>query len=215
MAQRFSGRARQTSEFYPTPPWVTRALLDHMPDDLDRRTIWEPACGAGDMVKAMRQAGRLVIASDLEPQDCFEAPAIDFHDFAAASAVDGYRDIVTNPPYGIQGKAAEEFIKVALKLTERRAGRVAMLLKPDFDSGLSRTALFRDCPAWSKRVVLLGRILWFEPVPDPVTGKISGPSENHCWFIWDWEHEGPATVAYATGADYGAKEWKGKTHERA
>lgn len=223
MAQRFSGRERRPAEFYPTPEWVTLTLLDHFPDAHRKRLIWEPACGDGDMAIAMRKAGRSVVATDIRAPGCFrDAAPLDFltcgkmYDGPPVPA-DAYldrgkppRDIVTNPPYGIQGRVAEEFIKVALAIAERRRGRVAMLLKVDFDSGKSRAPMFRDCPAWSRKVVLLTRILWFEPVPDPVTGKTSGPSENHAWYIWDWEHEGPATVAYDDGARYGAKEWKGK-----
>ncbi len=217
MAQRFSGRERQNAEWYPTPPWATRVLLDHFPDGpgllglAERRIIWEPACGAGDMVTTMRAAGRLTMASDRTPQACFdEAPAVDFLDLAISEHVDGYRDIATNPPYGIQGRAAEEFIKVALRLTKHRRGRVAMLLKMDFDSGRSRSPFFRDCPAWAKKVVLLQRLLWFPPVPDPKTGKKHGPSENHAWFIWDWSHSGAPSIVYDDGLRHGSKEWKGK-----
>ncbi len=222
MAQRFSGRVRRSAEFYPTPPWVTLTLLDWLPDAAIPRTIWEPACGDGDMVVAMRKAGRIVVASDLRAPGSALPHAGTAAKFMDASPLDfltcgktfsgpfgrAIDDIVTNPPYGIQGRAAEEFIKVALSITEQRRGRVAMLLKADFDSGKSRTPLFRDCPAWSRKVVLLTRILWFEAAPN-AKGQRFGPSENHAWYIWDWEHSGPATVVYDDGLRYGAKEWKG------
>jgi hypothetical protein len=67
---------------------------------------------------------------------------------------------------------------------------VAMLLKPDFDSGIGRVHLFRDCPAWSKKIVLLKRIVWFE------TEGGNGPSENHAWYLWSHKHSGPAQIAY-------------------
>jgi len=52
--------------------------------------------------------------------------------------------IVTN----LQGKLAERFIERALDLTRPNQGAVAMLLKADFDSGLTRRRFFVDCPAW-------------------------------------------------------------------
>lgn len=46
-------KARKASDLYPTPPEVTVALMRFL--KLPRSTqIWEPACGQGDMVEALR-----------------------------------------------------------------------------------------------------------------------------------------------------------------
>ena len=101
------------------------------------------------------------------------------------------RGICTNPPYSL----AAEFCRHALALIKPVNGFVAMLLRVDFDSAKTRSDLFADCPAWSKKIVLTKRIVWFV---DPETGKPkASPSENHCWMIWSWDHVGPATIAYA------------------
>jgi hypothetical protein len=51
-------------DFYPTPPWVIAALAEHV--DLRGLTVWEPACGDGRMVEALRQQGcARVYASDI------------------------------------------------------------------------------------------------------------------------------------------------------
>src|ERR1700728_823481 len=42
-------------DFYPTPDWATRALIDNEPF-VGR--IWEPACGDGTMVKVLRDTGQ-------------------------------------------------------------------------------------------------------------------------------------------------------------
>ena len=68
---------------------------------------------------------------------------------------------------------------------------VAMLLRTDFDHAASRAHLFADCATFAKKVVLTKRIRWFE-------GSKGSPSFNHCWMIWDREHRGPATLAYAS-----------------
>jgi hypothetical protein len=43
---------------------------------------------------------------------------------------------------------------------------------------------------FAKKVVLTKRIRWFED-------SNGSPSFNHCWMIWDRQHRGPPTLAYA------------------
>ncbi len=190
MAQRFSGYERREREHYPTPEWVTLAVAPHFGQPAAGRVLWEPACGEGMMGNAFSKAGFEVVMSDIHPL----TPFAETEDFLKADAVMmeyfGAHDIATNPPYGLAGAMAVAFIEKALALTQATGGRVAMLLKPDFDSAGGRVHLFRDHPAWSKKVVLLKRIVWFE------SGNGNGPSENHCWFIWDWQHSGPAQIFY-------------------
>ena len=93
--------------------------------------------------------------------------------------------IVTNPPYTL----ATEFIDHALNLTRAQLGVVAMLLRCDFDHAKSRRHLFADHKAFSKKVILTKRIQWFED-------STGSPSFNHAWYIWNWKHKGPPTIAY-------------------
>lgn len=212
MAQRFSGYDRRARCHYPTPAWVTEALLPYL--GARRLYLWEPSCGNGEMSAVLGRRHN-VISSDIEwpevgtfwPDD--ERPSEkrvlgagpvhkgDFLDETFQLAKSGFDAIVTNPPYGVQGRTAVQFIERALEVVRPQAGLVAMLLKPDFDSASTRTHLFRDHLAWCKKLVLLKRIVWFEPEPDPVTGRANGPSENHCWYIWSWRHKGPAKIDYA------------------
>jgi hypothetical protein len=64
---------------------------------------------------------------------------------------------------------------------------VAMLLRTDFDHAASRVHLFADCRMFAKKVVLTKRIRWFED-------SKGSPSFNHCWMIWDRQHQGPPTL---------------------
>jgi hypothetical protein len=180
MSQRFSGRARQDRESYPTPAWVTAALVPHLRPYKASR-VWEPAAGDGQMADALRVAGLSVTATDI----------LDGHDFLnGCREPAAYDSIVTNPPYGLGGRVAQQFIERALQFTKPKRGAVAMLLKVDFDSASTRRHLFAGCPAFARKVVLTERIVWFEPA-------IARPSENHSWFVWSWRHRGPPTVAYA------------------
>jgi hypothetical protein len=67
---------------------------------------------------------------------------------------------------------------------------VAMLLRNDFDSAISRQHLFRNCPIFAGKLVLLNRIKWFVGA--------SSPSDNHAWFLWSWKHVESPLFRYAT-----------------
>jgi hypothetical protein len=173
MSQRNSGYVRQRDEAYDTPPWPARALAPFL-RQRGATHLWDPAAGAGNLVGTLREEGfRVAGTTD------------DF--LARSSAQPGVDAIVTNPPFGFGGRLACRFIEHALEL----APIVATLARIDFDSGRTRVHLFRDNPTFAQKVVLLHRIVWFEREGP------AGPSENHCWLIWDRRHRGPPTIAYA------------------
>lgn len=169
MSQRDSGYERKERDCYETPEWVTGALCPHIPGRIT--SIWEPACGSGKMVDALRDRFVLVYGSDIETG----------HDFLKETNNREYDAIVTNPPYAL----AEQFICHACK----NAGFVAMLLRTDYDHAKTRQYLFGKCPTFSKKLVLTQRIRWIE-------GTTGSPSFNHAWFIWDHKHEGQPVLAY-------------------
>ena len=66
--------------------------------------------------------------------------------------------------------------------------RIAMLLRNDFDSAITRQCLFRHEPRFAFKLVLLNRIKWFDGP--------SSPSNNHAWFVWIPDNEDPPTIRY-------------------
>jgi hypothetical protein len=183
MSQRFSEHPRKKRDDYPTPPWVTETVIPHL-KALNVTSIWEPAAGEGGMAAALVGAGFTVTATDL-------SDGINFlYDKTRSQALSRCDAIVTNPPYGVRGNLAEQFIERALDLTRPSQGTVAMLLRVDFDSGLTRRRFFAHCPAWMTKLVLLKRIQWFKSL----NGNTS--SDNHAWYIWSWRHDGPPRLAY-------------------
>lgn len=48
-------------DFYPTPPWASRALLSYEEFTGD---IWECACGDGAMSNVLEETGQTIISSD-------------------------------------------------------------------------------------------------------------------------------------------------------
>ncbi len=171
MSQRDSGYQRKERGLYETPAWVTEALRPHL---RDVQSIWEPAAGNGAMVRVFEGWGlKAIDYTDI----------VDGHDFLA----EGPRPIeaiITNPPYN----QAQEFIEHALKIMKPR-GCVAMLLRTDFDHAKTRQHLFGNCAQFEKKLVLTKRIKWF-------ADSTGSPSFNHAWYIWDWHHKGPPTLAY-------------------
>lgn len=94
---------RRESDFYPTPPEVTVALLDflRLPENT---VIWEPAAGEGDMAGVLQTYFETVYTTDI----------LDGTDFLKSS-IDAADWIITNPPFA----RAEEFIRKAASLGNR------------------------------------------------------------------------------------------------
>jgi hypothetical protein len=65
-----SSRIQPTKDldFSPTPPWATRALMEHVMPALgvrDFHSAWESACGKGHMAEPLREYFGDVIATDI------------------------------------------------------------------------------------------------------------------------------------------------------
>jgi hypothetical protein len=164
MSQRISGYARRADDLYETPSWVTSALRPHMQNGKRSVLIWEPACGNGAIADVLKTwVGCGVHATD-------RSMGLDFLKLDT-----GICDwVITNPPYD----QAEAFIDKALDAVAHCNGRVAMLLRVDFDSAKTRQRLFGRNPFFAKKLVLTSRIRW-------IPGTSGSPSFNHAWYIWD------------------------------
>jgi hypothetical protein len=176
MSQRPSGYQRKEFDRYQTPALVTNVLVPHI-SNIAWRHIWEPAAGEGQMVRELAKHCPNVHSSDIET-------GIDFLRQGNALATDA---IITNPPYAL----ARQFIEHALALTKPTTGIVAMLLRTDYDHAATRQHLFSGCYAFARKIVLTKRIVWFD-------GPGAAPSFNHAWYLWDWLHDGPPELAYAS-----------------
>ena len=170
------GYTRRELDFYPTPEWVTEAVIPflkkHVSDDLP---VWECAAGNGKMADVLKQHFANVTCSDIEDygyEGC-KTP-VDFLEFPGSLRQRTL--IITNPPYG---DLAEQFIRKALKLTKRENGVVAMLLRHEYNSSKGRVDLFNQ-PPFARNVVLTTRPRW---IPD----STGAPRHNYDWFIWDWK----------------------------
>ena len=116
---------RQVHDFYPTYPAATRALLRN---ERFLGPVWEPACGAGDISRVLKQEGFSVNSTDLYDYGYGSSG----HDFLTYSGPRFQGNIITNPPF----KHAQEFIEQALRSC---TGKVAMFLRLAFLKGVGRS----------------------------------------------------------------------------
>ena len=149
---------RHQSDFYPTPPEATEAILRFL--SLPEGTvIWEPACGECDMVNVMQSFGYSVIATDISlGQDFLEMPLPDC-DW-----------IITNPPFSL----ADKFIE---RCAEHKKP-FALLLKSQYWHAKSRYALFERIPP---SFVLP---LTWRPNFAFKTNKDGSPLMDVMWCVW-------------------------------
>lgn len=179
------GYERAALDHYPTPAWVTSAVIPALVRMRpDQTRLWEPACGDGAMTKVLTANGYDVISTDLELYGFEGTLKLDFL-APHRTGMHSTRSIVTNPPYG---PLAEQFIRQALKVTEKHKLLVAMILRHEYDCASGRNDLFEH-PAFAHQVVLTKRPRW---IPD----STGAPRHNYSWFIWDWRNESAPTKSY-------------------
>ncbi len=107
MAQR--REAKDSLDDFPTPPWATRALFEHIVvQHLNGSTCLEPTCGAGHMAGALQERFGHVHASGVHPYGYGEV-----RDFVENRCPDrSYDWVIINPPF----KLAEELVKQSLEV---------------------------------------------------------------------------------------------------
>lgn len=162
-------------DYFPTPPWATRAacefLAAELDEDLSWQTVWEPACGEGFMSRPLGDYFERTVATDVHRY----TPDHGICDFLQEGPPYVHAEwIFTNPPF----KAAQRFIELARHRAKRG---VVMFVRGSFTEGDERYhALFRPeirpsyVVTYVERVVLLkGRVIR-EGAPDPFN------LDDHC-----------------------------------
>lgn len=125
-----SKHGRQESDYYPTPPDATIALLHHL--SLPRGTVvWEPACGKGHMSKVIEECGYPTVSTDLRETGYGEG-GIDFLECDPRPC----DWIITNPPF----RLATGFIERCNEIRKP----FALLIKSQFWNAGRRFQLFQD-----------------------------------------------------------------------
>ncbi|WP_244521509.1 hypothetical protein [Bradyrhizobium sp. DOA9] len=128
-----SGRVEpdDSLDYFPTPPWATRALVEHvlahLKIDAQRYSVREPACGEGHIAEVLEEYFAEVFASDVF--DYGYGAVADFLNEHTSQTADWF---VTNPPFD---EKAEAFFTRMLELA--RVG-VAMFVRLQWLEGGGR-----------------------------------------------------------------------------
>jgi len=142
--------------------------IDWLMPFLDKRmSIWEPACGKGNLVRAFETAGMLdVVGTDILTGDDFlQAPECP----EGRKIYNTY--IITNPPFSGTNKLA--FIERCYYF----GCSFALLMPFGALEGIKRQALYREHGI--QLLVPPRRIVFETP-----SGKKSSPWQAHAWFCW-------------------------------
>ena len=171
MAQR--AEPNDSPDDFPTPPWATRALVEHVLGDkktLASQACLEPACGVGHMANVLKEYFREVQASDAYSYGYGVK-----RDFLAypfeTSSVDW---MITNPPF----RLAEEFVVKALNVA--RHG-VAVLARTVFLESVGRyQRLYQDRPPT--------KVAQFVERVPMVRGRLdikATTATGYAWLVWE------------------------------
>ena len=168
-------RGRADSDFYPTPPEVTHALVNAYPR-LHQDVIWEPCCGDGAMIAALNDQGcQRVVGSDVEVYPMVRGlKTLRMNAFDATVLPKNVTAIVTNPPFEI----APELIMHLLSL---RPQFLALVLKSTFWHAKTRAPLF-----WSFRPTAIHPLTW-----RPDFKGLGRPTMEIMWCVWERPPQSP------------------------
>lgn len=173
MAQRVE--PKDSPDDFPTPPWATRGLIEHVLDsstELAALRCLEPACGAGHMAKVLKE-----YFGDVHCADAYDYGYGQVRDFLTypyeTNAVDW---VITNPPF----RLAEEFVIRALRVA--RLG-VAILARTVFLESVGRyKGIFLDAPP-SKFAQFVERVPMIRGRLDSKATTATG----YAWLVWEKE----------------------------
>lgn len=186
-----SGRAIMASrvepndslDYFPTPPWATRALVEHVLPrlkslaELGQSWAWEPACGEGHIAEVLSEYFADVFATDIFDYgygalaDFLETGNVADMLGGEAHTVDW---IITNPPFGDKSEA---FVLRAIALAGTGVAMFVRLQWLETEGRYER--IFKDHPptliAFFAERVNLCKGRW-EPEGSTATAYI--------WLIW-------------------------------
>jgi hypothetical protein len=172
MSTKYPHQKSNASDHFQTPPEALDPLLPYLTRDW---MIWEPACGKGNLVKALDGAGFRVFGSDIIAE--VKHQRINFLTDGAPFIIDGmpfsFSMVLSNPPYSLK----DEFLERCYQL-----GKPFALLLPltVFDS-VRRRKLFQkhgvEC------VFLPNRISFETPNHD---ANVAVGKKTSSWFATLW-----------------------------
>jgi len=152
---------RNHSDNLQTPRWPVISLLNALPKPLNG-IVWEPACGRGRIVEALKAMNQSCIGTDI-------MTGVDF--LETTGPVENFDYIITNPPFSLK----DQFLAKCYEYNKP----FALLLPFAALEGKKRQSLYR---AHGVEIVVLPKRIDFE-FPD-------GTFKGKPWFAGMWVTHG-------------------------
>lgn len=174
-------------DFFPTPPWATRSLVEvilpHLGVSIDGLTVYDPGCGEGHITGALEEYPANVIGTDIKDyaSDGRAAPAwageLDYLDRSSAAPQADW--VIMNAPFSDEELGDRPLHFTQRALDEAKVG-VASFVRTTWLDGIGRYEnLFSVRPPtlyaqFAERVNLC-KDRW-EPMGSTATA--------YCWLVW-------------------------------
>lgn len=162
---------RPENDFYPTPAYVTQALLDR---EKFNGMIWECACGDGSMSDVLIDNGYEVFSTDIVDRGYKNQNEIADFLVVAYPQFKRIPNIITNPPF----KLSEKFVDNAINYW--KCDKLALLCKLIFLEGQTRSRLLEKTPL--KFVHVFRKRIKLTRNGEPIKG---GGMIAFAWFVWE------------------------------
>ena len=179
--------SRDEYDYYPTPPWGTRALCEFLlsvfyagHEKLGDMSVLEPACGEGFMARPLSEYFNHVYAADIQDFTASFPDQNGVEDFLLdwGESHKEYDWVITNPPF-IQGQA---FVERALTVAKKG---VAILVRVAFLETIDRyNQLLKLYPP-----TIILQFVERLPMEKGKLRKEASSATAYCWLIWDCEVE--------------------------
>lgn len=202
--------APDSLDFFPTPPWATRALgewlrwlYEEAGLPLAETCCWEPAAGEGHMAEPLREYFGTVYASDVHDYGAgyvvgsFVGEGPDVLAPPWRSAPDMVPWVISNPPFNL----AEAFLMRAIGLQ----ANVALLLRSVWTEGEGRYERMFKPGAFLRP----NHILQFSERVPMTKGRWDPDAKtatSYAWFVWEAGDVGPRETVF---------DWIGPGRKRA
>lgn len=156
---------------FPTPPWATRALIEHIigTDRVNGLSCLEPAAGRGYMAKPLSEYFAKVDVADIHPYGY--APLKDFLTYPYEALSHDW--VITNPPFCL----AEQFVERAMTVARRG---VAILARTVFLESIGRYEdIFKNTPP-----SIFAQFCERVPMVKGRLDRKASTATGYAWFVW-------------------------------
>lgn len=171
------GSERIALDGYPTPTWLSEAMMPYL-IPYAPRLVLEPACGEGKLTEVLER----MLPNAIIDQSDIAAPY--YQDFLTLEPTPKYDLIITNPPFSL----AIEFAQHAMKFRRCEMSLVCLLLRVNFLGSRKRAE-------WLRANMPTSHVTPARPSFGKLNkhGKKGTDATEYAWMLWDG-HPRPTVI---------------------